>query len=153
MGPLARRGETDLRARARAPKVGPIERRRRRKLVDPGKTDDLSAPQGLSRPGELVVVHEARHVLEARTRPDDADGRLTSDVFVELASIHSEERDDPLKPALDRRVDVGGREVDQPCRELREERLELQALLRYELRPSEHHAVKQASQQRVSRRV
>ncbi|HWO90720.1 MAG TPA: hypothetical protein VNP53_02020 [Methylomirabilota bacterium] len=55
---------------------------------------------------------------EIRTRPDDANDRLTSGVFVELALIHSQERDDLLKPTLDRRVDVGGREVDQPGREL-----------------------------------
>ena len=56
-------------------------------------------------------------------------------VFVERAAIGPQEGADLPEPALECRIDVTGRDVDQPGRKVREEPLELQALLEGERGP------------------
>ena len=55
---------------------------------------------------------------------------------IEIAAIHAEERDDLPESALQRRVEIAGRHVDQPGRQVGEQRLEPQALLQEEPCPA-----------------
>ena len=106
MGPPARSGSDTASACPRArssPDRSPPPREAR-----PVRENRTTSPRcsRLDRPGELVGVHDARQRLDARPRPRDADPRPAFDVFVEAASIHAQERDDLLEPALERRIDV-----------------------------------------------
>ena len=61
---------------------------------------------------------------------------VSSNEFVERAAIDPQERADLLEPALERRLDLTGRDVNQPGGQVREEPLELQALLEREVGPA-----------------
>jgi hypothetical protein len=140
-----------LRARAHALIARPIDGSLLGKLIDPRESDEFPAPQFGGRPGELIGVHDARRLLEARQRPRDPDPRPACDVFVEIGAVHAQERADLLERELERPVDIGCGDVNQPGRQFREERFEPQALLQKGLRPPGRHAVKPASQSQLSR--
>ena len=118
-----------LRARARPLVAGAIDRCLLGKLFGPGEPDDLAALQSLRSPWELIGQHHSRRLAEALVGPCDAGPEPAAEVLVEIAAIDAQERDHVAQPGLERRVDSTGRDVDQPRGELREQRLEAQALL------------------------
>src|SRR4029434_4937000 len=64
-GATGAQGDGHLRARTHTLVVCAIERRVLWKLIDPGESDDVSAPQPHGRPGKLISVHDPRRLLEA----------------------------------------------------------------------------------------
>ena len=92
--------EQHPRARPRALIARPIDGSLVGKLIEPGESDEVSAREPCRRPGELTGVHDARRLLEAPHRPRDPDARRVSDVFVEVAAIHAQERADLLEREL-----------------------------------------------------
>jgi hypothetical protein len=125
----------DVRTRAGALVARAIDRRRRRQLIDAGESDDGSAPQLFGRPRELAGVRDLRQRLDTRCPGGDPRRRPAVDRGIEIPAIDAQERDDLPEPALERRVEIGGRHVNEPGRQLGQQCLEPQALLQEQLRP------------------
>ena len=99
------------------------------KLVAVRESDDVPAPQLLGRPRELLGVHDVRRLGDAGQRPRDAAAAPDFMMDVDRTAIHLQEGGDLLQRALEGGVDRTGGDVNQAGGELRQERLEPQALL------------------------
>jgi len=107
----------------------PVERRLLRELVQPGKSDDVSSPELLGGPRELIRLQDAGQRPDPLRGPRDTNDRSLLTVFVEVGPGHLEKRADPLKAPLDRTIEIGHRDIDQARGELGEQALESQALI------------------------
>ena len=106
----------------------PIHRRLVRQLLDMRHVDDLAALQPRGHPRELPHLHP---FLD---RPGPG-GRAVPGELDEAAAIDPQEIDDLAKPALDRWVEIGGRQMAERGGQGGQELLEAQPLGERELHP------------------
>jgi hypothetical protein len=91
--------------------------------------DDGPAPERVGRPDEMLDGQDRRQRLDARLGPRHANSRRAVAVLVEVPAIRFQEGHHLAQGGFERRVQTAGFDVNELRGELRQQRLEPEAVL------------------------